>query len=149
VAQVAPVRGVAVVLDVLPGRRVGQPVRVALADLRHDGAQRRVLDLDGGVRVRLRGLEALHDAGREDALRRLVQRPLLDQSRVRLQRDDRVRVALEHALDRRRGVEARGDGAAEGFDAGDGGGGRAGDDDVDCGAELVGVLVRAALVRVQ
>ena len=37
------------------------------------------------------------------------------------------------------GVKARGDGAAEGFDRGDGRGGGAGHDDVDGAGELVGV----------
>lgn len=43
-------------------------------------------------------------------------------------------VSLEHALDRRTGVVARRDGAAEGFDGGDRGGRSPAYDDVDwCG----------------
>ena len=42
-----------------------------------------------------------------------------------LQRDDGIDQAAQHALDRGRGVEARGDGAAGTFDGGDGGGGGA------------------------
>ena len=51
-----------------------------------------------------------------------------------------MRVAAEDALDRGWGVEACGYRAAEGFNAGDGFGGGPGDDDVDCAAQLVGVL---------
>lgn len=146
-------RRVAVVFDVLSRRRIGQPEPVFLAHLRHDGAQSLVLDLYRRIRVRTRGLEGLDDAGRDEVRRGIVGAVLsglLDKVRISLQRDDRVRVSLQYALDGGRRVEARGDGAAEGFDAGDGGGGRAGDDNVDCGAQLIGVLRRKeALVRVR
>lgn len=51
-----------------------------------------------------------------------------------------MRVAAQDALDGGGRVKARGDGATQGFDAGDGFGGGAGDDDVDGRGELVGVL---------
>lgn len=73
---------------------------------------------------------------------------MAEEVRARLQREDGVRFTLQDALDGGRGVEARGYGAAEGFDAGDGRGRCAGDDDVDCGFQLISVLeMRRALVR--
>ena len=48
--------------------------------------------------------------------------------------------ATEDSGDGGRGVEAGCYGSAEGFDAGDCGGGSAGDDDVDWGFEDVGIL---------
>lgn len=57
-----------------------------------------------------------------------------------LQRDDGVGVAAQDALDGGGRVEAGGDGAAEGLDAGDGFGGCAGNDNVYGRGQVLGVL---------
>jgi hypothetical protein len=60
-----------------------------------------------------------------------------------------VRVTAQHALDRGWGVEARGYGAAEGFDAGDCVFRGARDDDLDRRGEVFGVLERMELVDME
>lgn len=122
VRQIAPVRGVSVVLDVLPARRVRQPVLVLLGDFGHDGAQGLVLDVQRRIWRRQSGLERVDDGALP---------ALDDQVCVRLQRNNGVRVAAQHASNRRRRVEACRHGAAERLDACDGCRGGAGYNDVD------------------
>lgn len=134
---------VAVVFYVLSCRCIGQSVLVAGADLGHDGAQCLILHFQRRIRVRMCGLQVLNHIGRKDALECmewLVVCSLADEVGVSLQRDDRMRQPAQDALDRRRRIEACGDGAAEGFDAGDCRSRGAGDDDVNCGVQLIGVL---------
>ena len=126
-------RGVAVVLDVLPARRVGEAVLVLCGELAHDGSE-------GGFAVCLGGGGG---QGAEDGAGDQVRGGgggAGDEVRGRVQRDDRVAVAAQHALDRGRAVETRAHSAAEGFDAGDCFGRGARDDHVDGRGEDFGVL---------
>jgi hypothetical protein len=111
VAEVAAVRGVAVVLNVLSARGVGQPEAVLLRDVLHDVANG-LLGLGG------RGGQRGQDRGGDEG--RVGLRGEGDELGRRLQRDSGVRVAAQDTLNGRRRVEARRDAAAEGFDAGDG-----------------------------
>jgi hypothetical protein len=131
VAEVAAVRGVAVVLNVLSARGVGQPEAVLLRDVLHDVANG-LLGLGG------RGGQGGQDRGGDEG--RVGLRGEGDELGRRLQRDGGVRVAAQDTLNRRRRVEARRDAAAEGFDAGDGLGRGARDDYVDGCLELLWVL---------
>ena len=106
-AQIASILWVAVVLQVLPARRIWQPVLEPHAP-------------DALHRVRAH----LHGEGR-----------LSDGVLVPLEGDVGVGLALPDAVDGVPGVEARGDGAAEGLDGGNGGLRGTGDDDVDGGCE--------------
>ena len=106
-AQIAPVLRVTVVLQVLPARRVWQPVLEPHAP-----------DALHWVRAHP------HGKGR-----------LSDGVLVPLKGDVRVGLALPDAVDGVLGVEACGDGAAEGLDSGNGGLRGTGDNNIDGGCE--------------
>ena len=132
-------RRVAVVLNVLTPRRVGQSVLVLLADLAHDGAQGFLFLGVGG-----RGGERAEDgAGDERGRRGCRERNQVGRG---VERDGWVRVPAQHALDGCRAVEAACHAAAEGLDAGDCFGRGARHDDVDWGGESLRIL---RLVRTQ
>jgi len=129
-------RGISVILYILPAGRVGQSVLVLLAYLLHDGSQGLVLHLLRRARG-LHGLgQRLDGAGRDH----LGGRCAGDQVRAGIERDGGVRFPAEYTLDRGGRVKAGEDGAAEGFDAGDCGGGGARYDDVDGGRQLFSIL---------
>lgn len=126
-------RRVAVVLDILPARRIGETVLVLGRELAHDSGE-------GLFAVRLcgGGSQGAQDGAGDEV--RGGGGGAGDQRGRCVERDDRVAVAAQHALDRGRAVEARGHGAAEGFDAGDCFGRGARDDDVDGRGEEFWVL---------
>jgi hypothetical protein len=132
------VRRITVVLYILPGGRVRQPVLVLCAHLLHNRAESLVAHFRGGVGRGQRFREGFEDGGGDGE----VVCGAGDELGVGAQRDDWVRVAAEDALDRCRRIETCCYGAAEGFNAGDGFGGGAGNNDVDWGVQLVGVLYK-------
>lgn len=91
-----------------------------------------IFDILSVSRVWKTVLEAhlLHDFRLADLLDGLVERLAAALGRPR-QRDERVRLAFDDALDSGAGVEASGEGASCGLDGGDGGRGCARHDDVD------------------
>ena len=103
VCEVAPIFHVTVVLDILPGRRVRQPI------------------------LKPHGLDAGHEVLRPVDRQRGPPHPLL----IPLQADIRMHFARAHPFDRLWRVEARRDGAAERLDGRDGGLRGPGHDDVD------------------
>jgi hypothetical protein len=134
VGQVAAMCRVTVVLNVFPARGIGQSVLVLCAQLLHEDSHGFLLSgiVGGG------GLQSGENGrGDEGGVGGGGQ---LDEVGVGLQRDGRVGVAAEDALDGGGRVEAGGDGAAQGFDARNGFGGGARDNEVDGRGELLGVL---------
>jgi hypothetical protein len=127
-------RRVAVILDVFPARRIGQAVLEMCAQLLHENSHGFFLGSIVG-RGRLQGGE-----DRRSDESGVGRRGQLDEVGVGLQRNGGVGVAAEDALDGGGRVEAGGDGAAKGFDARNGFGRGARDDEVDGRGELLGIL---------
>jgi hypothetical protein len=126
---------IAVVLDVFSSCRIGQPVLESRANLSRHSGERLVLHFEGcrgrGQRIGKR----LYEAGRDE-----TPGGAGDELGFGLEGDDGVRFVAEHALEGRRGVEARCYGAAEGLDLGDGFLRGPRYYDVDRASQLVGVL---------